>query len=139
MLRTFLKHLDTHYGSDARTLRALQAWNGRIKIIREKGVVVRFSKNTGCLFINPESPVVSNPPRFVAVVLRHLAHTTCCSVPLGPTSNWLNAYSFYLQIATEELGMDASLECSDCGRYGMCYRAMCPECSWPSRAECEKS
>jgi hypothetical protein len=131
ILRMFLKHLDVHHGSDARTLRAMHAWNGRIKIVREKGVIFRFSKRTGCLLVNPDAPVASDPPRFIAVMLRHLAHTTCCP----HNSSWLDAYIFYLQVATEELGMNVSLECSDCTRYGVCYRAMCPRCSW---ARCEK-
>jgi hypothetical protein len=133
-LRGFLKHLDTYHGSDARTLRAMQAWNGRVKILYDEKMIVRFSRNTGCLFINPDvSEVWNNPSKLNALLLRHLAHKTCCSY----NAKWMNTYVFYIRVATEELGMDVSLGCDDCTRYGLCRLAMCPECSWETR--CEKS
>lgn len=127
MIWGFLRHLDMHHESDARTLRAMQAWNGRVKILRSRDVSVRFSRNTGCLLINPDVLVTWDENMLINALLRQLAHMTCCAYD----SKWLDAYVFYLRIATEELGLKVDVKCSDCKNFGLCYEVMCPKCSWP--------
>lgn len=126
-LRDFFNHLRKNHATDARAQRALGAWNETgVFFTDDPEITAAFSQRTRCLVINPATPEVASFQRFVPLVLRHLAHSTCCL----HDDRWLDAYLFMLRVATGELGLPAAITCADCKKYGVCKESMCPRCTW---------
>jgi hypothetical protein len=127
VLRKIFGHLRTNHATDARAQRALGVWNeSGVFFTDDSNIDVSFSQRTRCLVINPATPEVASFPRFVPLVLHHLAHSTCCL----HDDRWLDAYLFLLRVATEELGLPAAITCAECTKYGVCSKAVCPKCTW---------
>lgn len=74
-------------------------------------------------------------PAIVRGVLVHeVAHAALDDGKHSPA--WRDMYVRLLQVATQDLGWDVSLERGSCPYYGVCERHECPRCRWPVSAGC---
>lgn len=94
----------------------------------------KFKHSAGTLFVAPRD--LSGRPRtrssLLRTVVHELAHATRIKEPgeLGHSPQWKQAWLWFLEIATREMGWSVDIKCAECTFYGLCDRSQCPKCNW---------
>lgn len=132
-LTEFVNHLATTYPYHPMAQRAVESWNGEIKMsTRDTGAT--FMRNTGCMVINPyfQTPDPSQMApmdRLLTRILHELAHSWS-----GPhDAAFYDAQRWFLRVATQDLGWKPSVTCRVCCSYpgAVCSKeTVCPLCTW---------
>lgn len=122
----FVNHLKLHYLLDPRAQTLLQQWTGVVSIYENATASASYDRTRGMMYINPRSPENQIDDRLRSKILHELAHST----PGGHGAAWLDTWSFFLQIATNELDWKCQLRCNSCVRYSLCALKQCPKCTW---------
>ena len=127
----FVTHLRLKYMHDSRAANVVNLWKG--DITTDKGAHeekndpgASFNPKTGRMYINPKEPQNYNTSRLQSKILHELAHVT----GIDHGADWLSAWTFFLRIATSELGWTCALRPESCTNYNLCNRAQCPKCAW---------
>ena len=97
-----------------------------------------FVHSTGVLMVAPRdgSGKLRSDASLNKTILHELAHATRFK-HLGESSHskqWKEAFAWFLDIATRELGMEVELGCSAVKYYGLA-REHCPWCIWDTPAQ----
>ena len=80
-----------------------------------------FNRWTGIMTINPKNRDNYEDARQNTVLLHELAH----AVGTGHDTQWLDAWTLLLQLATTQLGWPCKVICNGCINYGLCPKSIC--------------
>ena len=128
----FVQHMRVHHSSDPRTARLLSTWQGVFVDTDDfPSTTIRgsFSKETGELKVRVDDPGLSDA-QLRGVLLHELAHTNGQDHDVP----WRDAFIWFCDIATRELGWDVALsQPHNCRNYGICDVAWCPSCAFETQ------
>lgn len=114
-----------------RTIRDVQDFGDEPAVDRERMLVRlgRFDRDAGVLRINTRTvkDQLLPPDKLRATVVHEVAHAT---QPDGEHSpQWRDMYVRLLEVATEGLGWQVTLNCEACRFYDVCGPTDCPKCA----------
>lgn len=122
--REFVTHLkNSKHASDPRAQALIVSWSGLINIFSEN--TAKFNYVSGCFSFNPSAKNLTRA-RMNTKLLHEFAHSICC----GHEAKWQSAFTYFLNIATAELGWICDTDCGMCQKYGVCQKSDCPKCNW---------
>jgi hypothetical protein len=134
----FTTHLSTTYPDHPMTKRALEMWNGDVKIsTRSTGAT--FYRKTGCMSVNPyyenvkRAGKVGDPMDPIERILTRMLHELAHSWFGKHTAAFYDAQRWFLRVATEDLGWHVAITCRVCCEYtgAVCSQeTVCPKCTW---------
>lgn len=140
LARQFYEHCASvpSLASDPRVRNLAMRWNRHVLLSDFPGdarnVLGSFNAWSGCLYMR-DMPTKSLPEQ-LGILLHELAHSN----GTAHDSTWRNAFLFFCDIATRQLGWVVALGCPTvCKSYGVCAPSSCPLCDWtPNNAACQK-
>lgn len=122
--REFVTHLkNSKHASDPRAQALIVSWSGLIHIFSEN--TAKFNYVSGCFSFNPSAKNLTRA-RMNTKLIHEFAHSTCCA----HEAKWQSTFTYFLNIATAELGWICDADCGMCQKYGMCMKSDCPKCNW---------
>lgn len=137
----FVKHLNTRYPDDPRSLFLFEKLR-RIELLSDEEAKPsggswkngKFNHTSGTLFVAPRdtTDALRTQSSLSKTIVHELAHATRRKEP-GEDSHspqWKQAWLWFLQVATQELGWDVEIKCAECTFYGLCDHSHCPKCTW---------
>jgi hypothetical protein len=94
----------------------------------------KFKHSVGTLYVAPRDlgGRARSRSSLLRTVVHELAHATRVKEPgeAGHSPQWKQAWLWFLEIATQELGWAVDIKCAECTFYGLCDRSQCPKCNW---------
>lgn len=134
----FTTHLSTKYPDHPMAKRALETWNGDVKM-STRATGATFFRNTGCMIVNPyyenvkRVGRVGDPMDPIERILTRILHELAHSWFGGHTAAFYDAQRWFLRVATEDLGWNLAVTCRVCCGYtgATCSQeTVCPKCTW---------
>lgn len=134
----FTTHLSTTYPDHPMSKRALEMWNGDIKM-STRGTGATFFRKSGCMIVNPyyenvkRAGKVGDPMDPIERILTRMLHELAHSWSGGHTAAFYDAQRWFLRVATGDLGWDVAVKCRVCCGYtgATCSQeTVCPKCTW---------
>ena len=96
-------------------------------LINEADGPTGSASHNGCVHYNVRSvDNMYDDGRLRALICHELAHAW----GKGHDAEWLRANAYLLRVSSEKLGWNNNIRCKACDKYGLCDKAMCPECIW---------
>ena len=138
-LTEFVTHLEARYPENPMAQRAIETWNGEVKMsTRPTGAT--FTRNNGCMVVNPyydankgrqgiPGMLMDPIERIMTRILHELTHSWS-----GPhDASFYDAQRWFLRVASEDLGWTLYVTCRVCCHYSgsVCSQeTVCPKCTW---------
>lgn len=123
---------DTRVKQARRAIRSVDIDTVENMVNHQRNTVRRgkFDRKQGHLFIGMVHRDGAPLPMGIikGILVHEVAHA---GLPDGKHSDeWRAFYLLLLDVATNCLGWEISLECSSCKFYGVCHPKQCPLCAW---------
>ena len=127
--RTFVDHMRLFHASDTRAQKLFSTWAGAVvdtTAFPSRTVRGSFSKETGVLKLRVTDPDLSDS-QLRGVLLHELAHSN----GLQHDVEWRDAFIFFCDVATRELGWDVTLSQNhNCRTHAICSARQCALCGF---------
>ena len=136
-----MHHLREHHGDDPRA-QAMFKKVADVQLLPEAEINQasgswrngKFKHSTGVLYVagRDNNDELRTHSSLLKTVVHELAHATRFKEP-GESSHsqqWKQTWLWLLEVATQALGWDVEVRCSQCTYYGLCEPHQCPKCKW---------
>lgn len=124
--------------SDSRVKNLARIWNRHVLLSDFPGddsnVLGSFNTISGCLYMRPI--LEKSRPEQLGIMLHELAHSNGAQ----HDDAWKDAFLYFINIATTQMGWNVALKCPVvCRSYGICNRSNCENCDYlPNIEACIK-
>ena len=115
--------------ADVRVRNLARIWNRHVLLSDFPGddanVLGSFNTLSGCLYFRPV--LEKTRPEQLGIMLHELAHSSGAQ----HDDEWKNAFLYFVNIATTQMGWSVALKCPVvCRSYGICNRSNCENCDF---------
>ena len=124
----FVHHVAKFHAADSRVALLLASWKGLVVLRSTDGRAATFNKKLGRMSVNPGSKLNYVDEVMNTRILHELAHSSKGPESHGPVHRY--TWTYFLRIATEELGWKCQISTFLCSEYSLCLRRLCPRCTW---------